>query len=34
MEQNKRPLKKNPHQAEKLRRFRDEAEEVLELKKK
>jgi tetratricopeptide (TPR) repeat protein len=34
MEQKSQALKKNPQQAEELRRFRDEAEEVLKLKKK
>jgi tetratricopeptide (TPR) repeat protein len=34
VEKSKEALAKNPEQAEELRRFRDEAEEVLELKKK
>jgi hypothetical protein len=34
MGQNKQALRKDPLQAEELRRFRDEAEEVLQLKKK
>ena len=34
VEKSKEALAKNPEQAEELRRFRDEAEEVLEPKKK
>jgi tetratricopeptide (TPR) repeat protein len=34
MEQNDQALERNPQHAEELRRFRDEAEQVLELKKK
>jgi tetratricopeptide (TPR) repeat protein len=34
LEQNKQELRKDPQLAEELRRFRDEAEQVLELKKK
>jgi hypothetical protein len=34
LEKNRQALAKNPEHAEELRRFRSEAEEVLELKKK